>query len=149
MKQKMTKTEFLNAYTALDINVQVWSSYEAGRPHTRRIPLETEIEVKRDYIEVEWLIGGRDGGNCWGDDADNPVEADPEKAFEDLDKLLEVVAPRMTFLMYKKLCREIVKTDTRHDSEYYGNYYEYATKRVYMDELYDWLSKNNLLTSGV
>lgn len=143
----MTKTEFLNAYTALDINVQVWQSFNDG--FHGRIPLETEKLVKRDYIEVERLVGGAEGG--WYGMEDNfeygQVSQEPEKPFEDLNKLLEAVAPRITSLLYKRLCKELIKKDYRQDNEWYGNYFLYQTKRVYLDDLYEWLKANNLFAA--
>ena len=90
-----------------------------------------------DYYEVSWITGGKCGGNCWGDSADEYVSSQPEPELDLLDDLLQEVAPGTTFLQYKKLLKEVVEHDARTDYEYYGNYTEYGIKRVKFDSLYE------------
>jgi len=89
-----------------------------------------------DHYEVTWLSGGMCGGNCWGDDADTEVSAEPEPDLLKLDELLESVAPQMTIKQYKQLRGQVVEVDTKSDHEYYGNYTTYGVKRVNFHTLY-------------
>lgn len=98
-----------------------------------------------DYYEVTWTTGGMCGGNCWGDDADSPVEAEPEPDLDKLDELLESVAPQMTIKQYKQLRSQVVDMDTRSDYEYYGNYTTYGFKRVNFEKLYRTLKEMGVI----
>ena len=89
-----------------------------------------------DHYEVTWVSGGMCGGNCWGDDADTEVSAEPEPDLLKLDELLESVAPQMTIKQYKQLRGQVVEVDTKSDHEYYGNYTTYGVKRVNFHTLY-------------
>lgn len=101
--------------------------------------------TKYDYYSVEWRVGGLTGGSCWGDDANQPVDADPEPDMEYLDSFLEKIAPNITFLQYKKLLRETVTYDTYSDNDYYGNYSNYSVKKITFDALYDSLVAGGFL----
>lgn len=94
-----------------------------------------------DHYQVEWRTGGMCGGNCWGDSADHPVDADPEPDMPLLDQLLEEVCPDISFIKYKHVLNKCVKHDTTTMHEYYGNYTMFAQKRVNFRDLYDALVK--------
>lgn len=90
-------------------------------------------------IKVEWRVGGQGGGSCWDDgetDRHYPLDADPEEELTELDKILEIFAPNLTFLQYKKLTREVVTRGSRTQNDYYGNYTSYASKSVNLEVLY-------------
>ncbi len=96
-------------------------------------------------IKIEWTIGGMTGGNCWEGSKDCVARsADPEPEFEYLNKILENLCPDIKFLQYKRLCQEIIKTDNRYESGYYGNHYEYAIKSFKISDLEKYLKENNL-----
>jgi|SRR5690349_4354210 len=100
-------------------------------------------------LKIDWTIGGMTGGSCWDDgETDNhrPVSADPEPELEELDKLLEVFCPTITFMQYKRLSQALIKRDTYTDYEYYGNYYEKAVKFVVLSDLEQYLKDNGLWT---
>ena len=65
----------------------------------------------------EWITGGR-WGDCWGNEG--IIEPDSPENFYQLDNLLEVIAPNLTFLQYKKIENECVELDEWHNFEYYG-----------------------------
>lgn len=102
-------------------------------------------EIREEYVSVDWVTGGMTGGNCWGDSADRAVSADPPAELEDLDRILEAVSPDISFLKYKNLCAEIVRTHEYTNSEYYGNYYEHMVKYVLFQDLYDALKKRGMI----
>ena len=88
--------------------------------------------------EVKWTIGGMDGGNCWGDSADQAIGAEDEPEDEDLEMILFDAMPDLTFLEFRKLNRaDIYERDKKTQNEYYGNYTIYATRRLKLKELYD------------
>ncbi len=72
-----------------------------------------------------WSLGGT-YGNCWNDTMGS-VDADPPKtSFDELDLLLEQVAPQLSLFHYKALYRTCVETVTYGESDYYGGYVSYA-----------------------
>lgn len=99
---------------------------------------------KDDDIYIKWIIGGADGGSCWGD-SPNPITAEEEPEFKDLDNMLEAVAEDISYLKYKKLVEAIVKVREETENGYYGNYYKYRIKSFTVGDLYDWLKKNNFI----
>lgn len=102
--------------------------------------LDREMQ-KRDHsyrskIEVRWIIGGMDGGNCWGGEPSRiSTEEEPEDEF--LTELLEKVAPSITFLKFKRLLKAgLYEGYEETIREYYGNYTEYQHRDLKLDELY-------------
>lgn len=97
------------------------------------------------YLVSEWCSGGLEGGNCWGEGGHSAMNGEPEPEFDDLDIVLELFCPDITFLQYKKLLPKIIKTGERTSYEYYGNYTNYAIKYVSLRELYDALEELKLI----
>jgi len=103
----------------------------------------------RGEFELEWCIGGQEGGSCWNDGGDDesrhyPVSADPEPEFSDLDSALLEIVPNLSFLMYKKLMSK-VDVSERTSNDYYDNYTRYAVKKIAADELWLFLVEHNLV----
>jgi hypothetical protein len=96
-------------------------------------------------LYVEWTTGGMSGGSCWGDVATGWTSHDPAPELEILDAVLEKVTPNLTFLQYRALTIELVKHHTHNIGEYYGNDTDYASKTVYIKELYEYLKEKNLI----
>lgn len=116
---------------------------------TKHIPVFNKKTRKYDEIEIEelvkkWVIGGEHGGSCWGREP-RPVTAEPEPEFEQLDAILEGICPHISFLQYKRICTECIETDTDSETEYYGNWTEYAIKKVKLSKLFDVLKEKNIL----
>lgn len=99
---------------------------------------------ERTELSIEWRTGGATGGNCWGDEAIIPVDAEIEPEFDDLFAILETVVPNLTFLDYKKLTK-LIENDGRTEYEYYGNCSHYSIKRISIDNLYNFLKEHNYL----
>jgi len=94
------------------------------------------------YLERTWRIGGMEGGDCWGNNADQPVSAEPEPEDDSLDQILEIVHPDCTFMEYRKLQREgLYSYSTDSCWEYYGNYTEYQKRQLNLSALYEGLKK--------
>lgn len=101
-------------------------------------------DFKGDSLEVKWTMGGLEGGNCWGDAADLSISPESEPDFEQLDKILEVLCPSITYLQYKALVKELVESTTQQESAYYGNYYVHGVKSIKLAALEEFLKENGL-----
>lgn len=101
----------------------------------------------KDSLKVEWCTGGQRGGSCW-DEGEHSYYAhtgDPEEELESLDVLLEDFCPDISHLKYKNLIRKVIKRKERHEDDYYGNYSNYASKEVILEELYNTLIEMKLI----
>lgn len=100
-----------------------------------------------NFIYGSVLTGGASGGSCWGGTASSysTGREASEAEVPDLDRLLEEIAPDISFLKYKKLMSEIKWQTTEHcDNDYYGNYSEYGYKYITCDQLFD-----DLVNAGI
>lgn len=112
--------------------------------HSRSWYRDEPAKPERYYIEVSWTTGGMTGGSCWGGEH-RAVDPDMPEELVDLDKILALVCPNISFLQYKALCATLVKTESYTDSEYYGNYYNKIKKILFIDDLYSYLKTNKML----
>lgn len=103
-----------------------------------------KIAKNGHVLTCRWIIGGASGGSCWGDSPE-PRSGDPEPEFEELDKVLESLAPTISFIKYKRLLRDHIFTDEESEREYYGNYTVYAVKSIKLENLYNFLVEEQLL----
>jgi len=105
-----------------------------------RKPMHKAWSVKvgqgdQDEFESEsWCLGGTHR-NYNGDTYVTSPSPQPA-SFTRFDELLEEVCPTITFLQYKKICRECVTVKEYSESDYYGgtvNYAKYVcdTKKLY------------------
>lgn len=94
---------------------------------------------------VNWITGGKCGGNCWNDGAHLDLEAEPEPELQLLDAFVQEVCPRITPQQHKQLLQDLVYRENRSYSEYYGNFTTYAEKHVQFDQLYSWLYDQDLI----
>ncbi len=93
-------------------------------------------EVKGKFlVSDKWTTGGASGGNCYGDDAKTIYFAEKEKPLTDLDKLLGQLMPSISYLRYKNV-ESLIEIHNWHESEYYGNYYDYAVKYIDLVDLF-------------
>ena len=94
-------------------------------------------------LEVEWRIGGAWGGNCWDNSPPESytVSGEPEPELTKLDDILARVAPTIGFLQYKILLNKVQRKEwTNH--EYYGNYTNYASKEIAIDDIWEFLEEH-------
>jgi hypothetical protein len=86
-----------------------------------------------------WCTGGA-YGNCWNDHL-SPVSGDDPLEFDELDDLLEKIAPNVTFLHYKKIRNRCVSTEDSYESDYYGGGCNYMNWVCDLEELYSILEE--------
>lgn len=122
------------------------SSYDDGvlemsyRNHWRTATIE------KPRLYVEWHTGGYSGGNCWNNDEPTYCSSDIEnKELNILDKILEMICPKMGFIQYRKLSNDLLKIDSRTESEYYGNTNDYSYKWVDVEDLFNYLKNNKFI----
>lgn len=97
---------------------------------------------------LKWRIGGVGGGSCWDTGDTDPhyaISGEPEPEFHLLDEILEEACPQISFIQYKRICSQVIKTNEYTENEYYGNYTDYAVKWFDLRELYDALVERDLL----
>lgn len=96
-----------------------------------------------DYIRSEeWCLGGSTG-NCWNNRKVH-YDSEPQKEFEELDKVLEIVWPDISYLEYKKLNKSIVSIEERYEHDYYAAGVTYAYWQVSLDDLYSYIKENKV-----
>lgn len=93
------------------------------------------------HLQVRWRTAGAEGGSCWGDEARPIYPEEPVDITPVLAAILEAIAPVITFLQFMSLQRNLVESDTSSYSEYYGNWNEYAIRRIHIRKLYDQLKE--------
>lgn len=130
-------------------------------PRIRSLPIETPFlkflkvltkntrkfydqDVK--YIEIKWLLihieTSKDRQHDWVDDVRiNQPEIEPD--FIELDNILEICCENISILKYKKLLRELVSINVTYGNGVGIDYV--ATKSIVLEELFNWLTKENLI----
>lgn len=104
------------------------------------------LSLDEHYLYAKWTSGGISGGSCWDNSSEDrhyTTTGESEPEFEDLDTILTVICPNLTFLQYKKLLT-IVKRDGYSVKEYYGNSTEYSFKTIKLRDLFDKLVEMGL-----
>lgn len=92
-----------------------------------------------------WTTGGT-WGNCWGDKGECDPEPQPE--FEEFDRLVERVAPNITFMKYKRLYNECVTVENDYECDYYGGCCYKAYYKCDLRKLYDTMVEMNLIENN-
>jgi hypothetical protein len=100
---------------------------------------ETDLKTFQGFYSEPWVIGGRTGGNPWGE-ADRDSDAEEPKEINLLDEFLEKYYPNITFLQYKRLMR-LIKNLTWTNDEYYGNSSDYKCAYITFEDISEYLSK--------
>ncbi len=118
-------------------------NYEEFKSKVAEILEYSNVDIMDDTFTISWITGGRTGGSCWdeGEPEYREISADPEPEFEYLDTILENLYPSITYLQFKKLEKECVKSEKYEQSEYYGNYYYGMNKTLDLKVLYKFLVK--------
>jgi hypothetical protein len=89
-----------------------------------------------------WTTGGT-WGDCWGGKGE--CDAEPQPEFEEFDRLIERVAPNITFMKYKKLYNECVEILNDYECDYYGGRRTKAYYSCDLKKLYDMMEEMNLI----
>jgi hypothetical protein len=81
-------------------------------------------------VEFGWNVGHYSGSG-------GSISAEPApKSFHELDRLLEKVVPKLSLLEYKRIIRELVKSATTSESDYYGGSQTYGYYEIDLDALF-------------
>lgn len=108
----------------------------------------TAEHLTKSGVRVRWTIGGSEGTGYDDGGSDRPVSAEPEPGLDELDIILEKVAPQVTFIAYKRIVSEVVTTNTDTSHGYYGEVTNYAEKSFNLKNLYLELKKRDLLPTS-
>lgn len=100
-----------------------------------------------NIITKRWTTGGQRAKSCWGGEHGGYYarEVEPEPEFKELDKILEIFAPQITYLQYKVLVDEMIAMKMGEDNDWYGNTEEYSEKTLSLVQLYNYLCKNGFI----
>lgn len=90
-----------------------------------------------------WATGGRCGGSCWNDGANENVTPEPEQEIELLYKFLEENYPELSFINFRKL-EKFIRTYEYCNSEYYGNYTEYSMNYICFEDIANAILDNQI-----
>ena len=88
--------------------------------------------VTNALVSPSWVIGGVQGGSCYGGRANTPVSADPRPNW--LEDILEKVAPNASFAQYRKL-NALRKRYEYSELGYYSNSTIYAFEVIYLEDV--------------
>ena len=88
--------------------------------------------VQNAIVSPSWVIGGMRGGNCWGDEADEDVDAETKPQW--LEEFLEKSVSRVSFSQFRKIQKVCVQYEYT-EYEYYGNSTSYAFEVLKVSDL--------------
>lgn len=103
--------------------------------------------IDSGYIGFAVRTGGNSGGSCWGGEASYEPESDVNLENEYLDKVLEVIAPDVTYLTYRKIEKNLIQKTEYVKREYYGNDDRYYVELIVVKDLINMLKEKNALVS--
>lgn len=107
---------------------------------------------KATYYDIEkfqenWISSGVTGGDCWGNEANRPIDPDPEpKAIENLDILLERVCPNISYIKYRRI-ESLIKYDEKDEPDYYGNRTVISSKSINIQRLWEYLTESGTVNT--
>ena len=123
------------------INAREDVPYEQGIYYQ---PFGVPDDIKEYVIYSKYTHGGAKGGSCWGDNAEEYTSEKPENHMAILDIVLEEIAPKITFLMYRKIQR-LIQSNKEHTWEYYGNYTDDTIEYLKVSDLENFLKENDII----
>jgi hypothetical protein len=96
-----------------------------------------------DIIYNEWSNGGIDGSGSYGGDRCSCLakESEEEPVFSELDKILSLVCPKITYRQYSDIIRPISHFVHRRDYGYYGDITIFGIKFYFLEEIYNAFKK--------
>lgn len=101
------------------------------------LPIHKKMLTNSDHqliFSKKWCTGGADGGNCWGDDAqqfDGDPEPDDYPEFEEWKK-----ENYPQYKSYEIINQLKIGSHSYTENEYYGNYRDYHTSYFFISELF-------------
>lgn len=112
-----------------------------------------EIEFNRDLYIPATYGNGEYHGPClfvrWDvsrkyQGKEENLIGEPEPEFDSLDRALSILAPSITYLHYRQICRELMKRETYDGSNYY-NSIECEIKYVRLEDLHQFLENKGYI----
>jgi hypothetical protein len=101
------------------------------------------IHKNSKELSVSWSLGGS-YGSCWDDEV-SYSEPSESKPFKELSSALELLYPKLLFTEYNQLYKALVKSSKEYEGDYYGGSTSTQYLTCDLQELYDYLTVNNLL----
>lgn len=101
------------------------------------------VEDEKYLKSSTWSLGGT--GHSWNGDTYN-ISAEEPSEFTELDDLLEMLCPAITYLHYKKMFSRCVTMDSQSSSDYYSNTQE-GFYRCDVEKLYEILTEFGYIES--
>lgn len=98
-------------------------------------PNGIDTKIKGLVIYSRYVSGGVSGGSCWGTKHYRFSRTQPSNHMQVLDNVLGVLAPKLTYLHYRKINDITHRVDTSDGGDYYGNVDEYVIDYVILAEL--------------
>lgn len=140
-KNQMTEEQFLAKIAECDVFFYKLGKnefYPKGREVYSCISGKPTMD---NHLYSEWTVGGIGGGSCWDDgtgrDPHYSIQGEVEPEFTAIDAVLFEVCPNLSFLQYRKLMADVMKTDMYTIGEYYGNSTSYACKSISLRDLFN------------
>ncbi len=99
--------------------------------------------IRNGYIGVAKIISRVSGGSCYSDSNDDLVTTHyniNDFDFDILDSILEIVKPDIRYLEYRKLEKNLIKSEEITEHEYYGNNQTYLVKVINLKKLFELLN---------
>src|SRR5690554_2945969 len=95
---------------------------------------------KINYID-EWNLGGMTGGSSWGDNAIEPVDLEIEPGYDHLYSMLIQIDELFLLKEFLMITKDPKLFIYNHwtESEFYGNYYERASREIDLEVLWKYV----------
>lgn len=138
----MSTTEFLNRVLSL---VTIYKKKDKNKSHRNTIVRKNP--TLDHFLYEYWDICGVSGGS-WSSDGESNhyiTPGEPEPEFTSLDIILLDICPELSYLQYKSIARDVIKSDTYTEGEYYNNSTSYGIKKVILKDLYDKLQELSII----
>lgn len=145
----ITEYNLMNRYFLEEIGGQSFNRYGSNNYQTI-MELETLINSVYSHgaVGVIWQTGGSEGGHVWQKrNESQPYTSDSEKPNNDvIDYILEHTVPTLSFIQYRSMMKSLTQhQDNIHESEYYGNFKDYAIAYIMLKDIALVLDNMNIL----
>lgn len=105
--------------------------------------LQFQIEFEKDTLKSSVIVGGVQGGSCWGssDPQDFYVHVENPREFFDylLYELFLKYKKDIPFLVYENFIRNEMQRKNHREKEYYGNRTDYVVYELNFNKLFSML----------
>lgn len=150
----MDYSEFINIvkkYTSLESKNKLQDITESDFRYSYK--KKNSMDEADFFFYNEEYTGGITGGSCW--DSSDSVHShytnesgaiDAIKGFDEIfDNILTETCPNITFIQYKNIYNDVIKTATRTEYEYYGNTSDYLCVYCEVHQMYEALVQKELI----